>query len=172
VTPADLSTMQVSVQHVFDAAPPEVWALVSDLPAMAAFSPEVAALDWDDAARSRFTATNRREGREWTVSGHVLVRDAPRLLRWTVSDPAHPSSTWEYALTPTAEGGTLVYHRFAHGPGVSLVRRMVEADPARAEAVVAGRSRMLATDMLAGLQAAAASLSPRQAGPPRRPPAT
>jgi uncharacterized membrane protein len=157
--PVDLSSMRVSVEHVFDAPAQRVWELVSDLPAMAAFSPEVAALTWDDEERSRFTATNRREGHEWTVGGHVLVRDAPRLLRWTVLDPAQPSSTWEYALSGTADGRTLVEHRFAHGPGPSLVRMTVEADPGRQADVVAGRSRMLAADMRASLEAAAAHLS-------------
>jgi uncharacterized protein YndB with AHSA1/START domain len=156
--PVDLSDMTVSVQHRFAAPVERVWPLVSDLPAMAAFSPEVVELRWDDDARTRFTATNRREGREWTVPCHVVAREAPRLLRWTVLDPAHPSSTWSYALTPTDDGGTLVEHRFAHGPGTSLIRMVVEADPSRTAEVVAGRSRMLAADMLAGLRAADAAL--------------
>jgi hypothetical protein len=125
---------------------------------MAVHSPEVVPLTWDDPDQRRFTATNSRGGHTWTVPGHVVERAAPHLLRWTVLDPAHPSSTWAYALRPQDEGegmGTVVTHTFAHGPGPSLVRHQVEQDPARTTEVLAGHTAMLREDMASSLRACA-----------------
>lgn len=152
-TPADLSGMTVQVHHRFDAAPEQVWALLSDLPRMARLSDEVTELSWQQVDLV-FRAVNRLDGREWTVTGHVVEREAPRLLRWTVLDPACPSSTWSYELAPDG-AGTLVTHAFAHGPGPSGVRYAVEADPSRRDEVVRGRSAALAAGMAASLQEAA-----------------
>jgi len=151
VTAVDLSGMTVTVAHLVDAPVDEVWALVSDLPRMATFSPEVERLTWTGA--TTFSAVNRQGGSTWTVTGHVVDRRPPTLLRWTVLAPEHPSSTWSYELL--ASGSTTrVVHRFEHGPGPSGVRGAVEADPDRAEQVVAARSAQLAEDMRASLQRA------------------
>lgn len=152
--------MTVRVEHLFQAGPAAVWDLLVDLPRTATFSPEVLELSWTGVpARpgSGFRARNRRGTREWTVPGTVLVADRPRLFRWCVLDPGCPSSTWTYELRAEA-GGTRVVQHFQHGPGVSLVRIAVDADPASAADLLAGRSQMLAGDMAAGLRAADESL--------------
>jgi len=41
----------------------------------------------------------------------LLAYEPPQLLRWAVSDPAAPSSTWAYALHPDGDG-TRVEHVF------------------------------------------------------------
>lgn len=151
----DLSEMRVTVQHSFDAPVERTWQVVSDLPLMAGFSPEVQELSWDDDARTSFTATNERGGRRWTITGFVTERHAPLLLRWTVSDPARPSSTWSNQLSPHSGARTLVVHTFAHGPGNSLVRQMVQQDLSAKASVLDWRRRMLEADMSASLRAAA-----------------
>ena len=148
MTGADLSAMAVTVERVLAAPLPDVWALVSDLPRMAGFSPEVESLVWTDPVT--FTAVNRTGGSRWTVTGHVVERRAPTLLRWTVLSPRRPSSTWSYELVP-AGGATRVVHRFQHGPGPSGVRGAVEARPAAAAQVVAERSAQLAAGMTESL---------------------
>jgi uncharacterized protein YndB with AHSA1/START domain len=153
----DLSQMVVAVSHRFESPVEAVWELLSDLPAMAAFSDEVVALAW--TGPRTFTATNRLHGREWTVDGHLVEVDPPRLLRWTVLDPARPSSTWEVTLVPEGPSATTVTQRFAHGPGPSGVRYAVEAEPGRLEQIVAGRSAMLRQAMSDSLDRAARALA-------------
>ena len=153
----DLSQMVVAVQHRFAAPVQALWDLLSDLPAMAAFSDEVAVVTW--TGPRTFSATNRLAGREWTVDGHVVQADPPRLLRWTVLDPDCPSSTWEVALEPDGPSATVVTQRFAHRPGPSGVRYAVEADPSRLEEIVSGRTAMLRQAVRASLDRAARSLA-------------
>lgn len=146
---ADLSSMLVTIEHRFAADPDDVWLLLTDLPAMAAFSPEVEELTWlgsPATAGSSFQASNHRGGTDWTVLGHVLEADRPTRFVWCISDPAHRSSTWSYDLraTPT---GTLVRQQFRHGPGRSMIRAMIEARPDAQGRITAWRSQMLAQDM-------------------------
>ena len=154
--PVDLSGFRVVVVQHVPATPDAVWAVLSDLPGMAERSPEVVSLEWDDPDQRTFTDTNARGGQRWTVRGHVVAREAPVLLRWTVLDPAHPSSTWSYELQPDTDG-TRVVHTFVHGPGPSLVRQQAEQDPGRTADVVAGRTQMLHDGMAASLQDVAES---------------
>ena len=146
---ADLSQMVVVVRHRFPAPAQAVWDLLSDLPAMAAFSDEVAVLTW--TGPRTFAAMNRLGDREWTVDGHVVQADPPHVLRWTVLDPACPSSTWDVMLLPDGAAATVVTQRFSHGPGPSGVRSAVEADPSRLEDLVAERTAMLRQAMSASL---------------------
>ena len=151
MTGADLSAMAVTVERVLAAPLPDVWALVSDLPRMAGFSPEVESLVWTDA--DTFTAVNRIGGSRWTVTGHVVDRRPPTRLQWTVLTPSRPSSTWSYELDREGEG-TRVVHRFQHGPGPSGVRGAVEARPAAAARIVAERAAGLAAGMTESLRLA------------------
>ena len=160
----DLSDVVISVQHRFPAGIEAVWDLLSDLPAMAAFSDEVAVLTW--TGPRTFLATNRLGGREWTVDGHIVEADRPHLLRWTVLDPDCPSSTWEVVLDHDGPSATAVTQRFTHGPGPSGLRSAAEADPGQLRELVAGRTAMLRHAMTTSLERAARSL----AGPP--PPAS
>jgi uncharacterized protein YndB with AHSA1/START domain len=151
VREVDLSAMTVTVERTFSAAVADVWRLLSDLPRMAGFSREVESLEWDGAGG--FTATNRRGGTTWTVPGQVVERREPTLLRWVVLSPDRPSSTWSYELADR-RGATHVVHRFTHGEGFSLVRRAVEAQPARAAEIVSGRCAQLEADMQESLRLA------------------
>ncbi len=145
-----LLDMTVVVEHRFGAPPAEVWSLLTDVPRMAGLSPEVAEVTWLDART--FAATNRRGGMEWQVTGHVLEAAAPTTFVWCVSDPERRSSTWRYDITPL-ESGSHVRQEFRHGPGMSMVRHVIEggADPAE---TIGWRSRLLADDMSAVLAAA------------------
>ena len=145
-----LLDMTVVVEHSFGAPPAEVWSLLTDVPRMAALSPEVAEVAWLD--ETTFAATNRRGGMEWQVTGHVLEAAAPSTFVWCVSDPQQRSSTWRYDITPEATGSR-VRQEFRHGPGMSMVRHLIEsgADPGE---TIGWRSRLLADDMRGVLAAA------------------
>jgi uncharacterized protein YndB with AHSA1/START domain len=159
--PVDLSAMTVEVTHRFAADIGRVWALLSDFERMAGLGPEhlAARVDGDAGGRegpavgTTFTGRNRIGDREWEVPCHVVAVEAPTHLAWTVLDPAEPSSTWTYDLSPDGDG-TVVVQRFRHGPGFSYLRASVERHPERAEDIVRGRAEMLRSNMEATLRAA------------------
>lgn len=156
-----LAGLAVEVRQHFDATPSRVWDLLTDVPRLAAFSPEVVDVAWLDPAPlrvgSRFRAANRRGGMEWTVTGHVLVVDPPTEFAWCVGEPARPSSTWTYTLAED-HAGCLVTQSFRHGPGPSMLRPMIEAEGADVDRIVTGRADMLRTDMASVLAQAADTL--------------
>lgn len=162
----DLGHMVVQVAHTFDAPIGRVWALLTDVERMAGLGPEHHSAVWiarpdgqlptngtGPVVGDRFAGSNRRGEFEWEVTCHITEWQPPSRCTWTVLDPAQPSSTWTYELSEDA-GVTRVTQTFRHGPGPSFVRAAVERDPAGAEAVVAGRSDMLRTNMIETLRAA------------------
>lgn len=141
---ADGPTAEATVHVV---APPErVWPLVSDIHLMAAWSEELQEVDWLDAAPApalgrAFRGRNRHpQGGEWTTVSRVVACEAPRSFGWDVEDPAHPTASWRFELTPH-EGGTTVRQWARMGPGPSNLTTVIEARPDKEERIVAGRLR-------------------------------
>lgn len=148
----DWSSVATSETIHIEAPPEVVWDLVTDLSRTPSWNRETEVTEWvppHDHAEvgAVFRGTNVVGEMRWTVDCHVIVADRPRAFEWTVLDPAEPSSTWWYRLTPTGDGGTDVDHGFQHGPGFSYLRKFVDDDPDHAEAWVAGRLDMLAGNM-------------------------
>lgn len=148
----DLSNVAAEVELEIAAPPEAVWDLVTDLAKTPQRNRETQATVWvaphdGPVPGAVFEGTNVMGDRRWTVECHVIVAERPSAFEWTVLDPAEPSSSWWYRLTPTEGGGTLVRHGFQHGPGFSYVRAFVDSQPERAEAIAAGRTAMLAANM-------------------------
>jgi hypothetical protein len=152
-----LLDMVVEVEHRFAAAPEQVFALLSDVEAMAGLGPEHEQAIWTDASRTAFTGRNRMGDAVWEVPCFVVEDSAPTRFAWTVGPVSSPSATWSYDLWPDGDG-TLVRQRFAHGPGPTYLRGYVEQHPDRAERAIAGRAEMLRANMLTVLAAADARL--------------
>ena len=128
-----------------------VWDLLADLSLTPLLNRETILTQWRPPNTqwrngSVFRATNRIGDREWSLDCHVIVAQRPSELGWTVLDPSNPSSTWWYRLDATSHG-TRVTHGFRHGPNVSGLRRAVEAEPAKAAEIMAGRVAMLTANM-------------------------
>lgn len=153
--------MAVEVREVLPAPPERVFALLTDVERMAGLGPEHVRAEWlgdERGVGARFRGWNEREGiGGWDLPCVVLAHDPPHRFAWTTGDPDRPSSTWSYDLSPT-DGGTLVVHRFAHGPGPTFLRQAAERKPDRAEVYVAKRGAELEANMRTVLQAAAALL--------------
>jgi uncharacterized protein YndB with AHSA1/START domain len=98
----DLSAMVAEVEVRFPAPVRVVWELLTDLPRMAAWSPEVASVRWVAGGGcvegARFVAHNHRGGADWRVTGEITVVRPVSRLEWVVGDVARPSSTWTYEL--------------------------------------------------------------------------
>lgn len=139
------------------ASPEQVWQVLWDLDRYAEWNPECVEAHWfpdssEPAVGARFTGRNLLNGNDWTVTCHVIECTPPTFVRWTVQDPACPSSTWSYTITGTGTG-SMISERFVHGPGNSGIRNMIRSNPDRAATVIAARTRMLTTNIQTGLGA-------------------
>jgi uncharacterized protein YndB with AHSA1/START domain len=171
VRQVDVTGMRVDAEIVVAAAPEVVWDLLADITNVGIWSPECIRTAWLDdrpgvRPGARFSGRNRLpDGRGWTVTCVITEADRPRMLAWVVLDDEddtqtveHPSSRWRYDLDAAAGGGTIVRHRFVHGPGDSRLRWMLRDHPQRSAEIVETRQRMLQANMthtLAAMKAAA-----------------
>jgi uncharacterized protein YndB with AHSA1/START domain len=92
------------------AAPPEaVWELVSDLPAMGAFSPENTGGSWvggatGPAVGASFRGHNGAGRRRWSTRSTVVRSEPGRAFAFDVAAAGMPVAQWSYELEPTAHG--------------------------------------------------------------------
>lgn len=92
------------------AAPPErVWELVSDLPAMGAYSPENTGGRWVGGATgpdvgASFRGNNASGRRRWSTRSTVVRCEPGRAFAFEVSALGMGVARWAYELEPTAEG--------------------------------------------------------------------
>jgi len=155
-TPDRVTGLRLDVTCTVPVAPPALWALLTDVPAIGRWSPECIGARWLDGATvaapgARFAAQNHfPDGVTRDVEGVVTVCDADQLAcAWTMlDDDGADGSRWRYVLRP-AGAGTVVHHSFEHGPGRTGLRWLAEQDPS----FVAIRLGELACNMSATLVA-------------------
>ena len=129
-------------------APPErVWAIVSDIEAMPAMSPELQSVAWCDAGGGGpavgrgFTGTNRHPAMgEWTTTSHIVECEPARAFAWAVGDPERPGATWRFTLEPD-DGGTLLRQWMRMGPGRSGLSQAIDRMPEKEQKIVFVRLR-------------------------------
>lgn len=107
-----------------DATPAEVWTLISDLPRMAQWSPQVVRSKvWGGAITqgAKFTNLNRRGPLFWPTNGKV-VRCTPPTgpdggeFAFRISEN---KTIWSFTLEPSAGGGTTLTQRRETPDGIS-----------------------------------------------------
>jgi hypothetical protein len=92
------------------ASPEAVYALVSDLPAMARLAEELERASWLDGAREaavgvRFRGHNKKAWRRWSTTAKVTDAEPGRRFAFEVSSVAGiPVSRWQYDIEPTGDG--------------------------------------------------------------------
>lgn len=109
--------------HTEVAASPEaVYALVSDLPGMAALAPELSAGTWLDGAReagvgARFRGQNKQGRRSWSTTVTVTDADPGRRFAFEVTSVAGIRvSRWQYDIEPTGTGCRVSEHTWDRRP--------------------------------------------------------
>lgn len=112
------------IEHTVDvAAPPEkVWSLVSDLPRIAEWSPQVVKTFVPGGVRrgAKMINLNRRGLLFWPTRSEVVAYEPGREVAWRVSENG---ATWSFTLDPTATGTRLVHRReFKQGPSELHIR--------------------------------------------------
>lgn len=102
--------------RTFIAAPPDqIWAMLADVTRMGEWSPECIRCQWLDGATgaavgARFRGWNRLPFVGTWTSMNTIVRCVPGAeLAWVVgNNPADPNTCWEYVLTPSGSGTTVI----------------------------------------------------------------
>jgi hypothetical protein len=114
--PSATSTVEIA------AAPAAVYALITDLEAMADIAEETAVMRWQKGASSAapgavFKGTNRNGWRRWTTTCKVTDADPGQLFAFQVSHTGVPISRWQYDIAPSGEGCTVTESTWDRRPG-------------------------------------------------------
>ncbi len=91
------------------ASPEVVWSLISDVPRMPQWSPELKSARWrtpttTPTVGARFTGTNRNGLRRWSTSCVVSRVEPGREFAFRVTSFGLQVSEWSYTITPTEHG--------------------------------------------------------------------
>lgn len=107
---------RVCVVEAMAASPETIWALVSDLPRMAEWSPESTGGRWlpgsGPRVGGRFVGRNRTGRRRWTTLTTVTIAVPGRRFAFRVTAPVVPIAEWGYLIEPT-DGGCRVEETWA-----------------------------------------------------------
>lgn len=104
----EAKTLEATID--MNASPEEVWPLVSDLPRMASWSPQVLKTiqRGPGGLGTRTININRSGWKVWPTRSKVIRFEAPREFAFRVKDN---KTIWSYTLEPLEGGGTRVTHR-------------------------------------------------------------
>ena len=129
---ATSSTATSEVRRSVDVAAPAdaVWALVSDLPAMGAYSPENRGGRWvsgdGPAVGAVFVGSNGAGRRRWSTRCTVVRSEPGRAFAFDVSSVGLPVARWSYEVEPTGTGCRLTEQwQDRRGRLVTAVGRLV-----------------------------------------------
>jgi Polyketide cyclase / dehydrase and lipid transport len=136
----------VAAKARIDAAPAQVWPLVSDIYLMAKLSTELQEVQWLEgvtvpAVGHRFVGRNANQalGR-WETVSTIVECDEPRCFAWAVGDPDHPATLWRFTLQAD-EAGTVLEQSARMGPGRSGLNLAIDAMPDKEQKIVFVRLR-------------------------------
>jgi uncharacterized protein YndB with AHSA1/START domain len=154
-----LTGLRLDVCTTLSVPLPRLWALVTDVTAIGAWSPECLGASWVAGAThaepgARFEARNRFGTADdhivLSASGIVTEITPPRVFAWTmVDDDGAVGSCWRYELAPAEGGGTFVRHSFEHGPGMTGMRDDAASDPASVDARLGQLARHMSATLTA-----------------------
>jgi uncharacterized protein YndB with AHSA1/START domain len=109
---------QVRVEHVTDAPPEAVWAIVGDPTRTGEWSHECRRLEWVDGATAavpgaRFRGRNRRGRSSWSRLNEVQAVEPGRSITWrTIPGRLYRDSTiWRIEVEPV-DGGTRIVQSY------------------------------------------------------------
>jgi uncharacterized protein YndB with AHSA1/START domain len=102
----------VSVERTINAPAEKVWALVSDVTRMGAWSPETVGCEWvgdrkEPVVGARFKGRNQSGWRKWSTVCTVTEADPGKVFVFEVHAGPVNISRWEYRLSPD-DGGCRV----------------------------------------------------------------
>lgn len=117
MTETDIFTLEQTIE--IDATPAEVWALVSDLPRLAEWSPQVVKTfvrGGDLKLGSNMININRSGWKRWPTQSKVVEYDRDTKVAFRVKENY---TIWSFSLADNGQGGTQVTHRRDCPKGIS-----------------------------------------------------
>jgi len=121
--PEQVTTRPDAEGEIEVSAPAErVYALVSDLDALADAAREFAEFQWLDGATAsvpgaRFKGVNNRGGRRWSTTCTITDAEPGRRFAFDVTALGRvPVARWEYTIEPTADGCRVFERTWARYP--------------------------------------------------------
>ncbi|WP_183095326.1 SRPBCC family protein [Nocardioides stalactiti] len=114
----DAKTLEATID--IQATPEQIWPLVSDLPGMAALSPQVvrSIQRGDGGVGTRTVNINRSGWKVWPTRSKVIRVDAPGEFAFRVKDN---KTIWSFRLEPIDGGATRVTHRREAPDGIAPI---------------------------------------------------
>lgn len=104
-----------------DAAAEAVYALITDLDAMAALAEETTALEWHKGDRARpgavFRGKNTHGSRSWTTTCTVTAATPGRVFAFDVKSVVIPVAHWRYEITALDDGCRVTESTWDQRPG-------------------------------------------------------
>ncbi|MHA3018740.1 SRPBCC family protein [Mycobacterium sp. BMJ-28] len=142
------------------AAPPDaVYALITDLQAMAALAEETHAMEWVAGAAAApgavFKGHNRNGSKTWTTKCTVTAAEPGRTFAFDVRSTGLPIAHWRYDIVATDGGCTVTEQTWDHRPGwfkplAGLATGISDRTSANAEHIKLTLARLKATAESAG----------------------
>lgn len=139
---SDLPT--VSVETVIEAPAGDIYAVITDLDALAGFGTEFRAGRWvsgsPGAVGSCFVGRNGRDDREWETTSTVVTAEPDREFAWAVNvdDAGDALATWRFHLRSVPDG-TEVRFTAVMGPGESGLTAAIARSPEAEEEIISRR---------------------------------
>lgn len=113
-----MDTLRHSASIVINRPPEEVYALLSDVTNMGAWSPVCKACWWDEGDGPRvgamFTGRNEVPERTWETRSEVVAADPGKEFAWSVAEPP-TRARWGYSFKEV-DGGTEVTETWELSP--------------------------------------------------------
>ena len=110
-----------------DAAPQQVWELVSDVTQIGRYSPETFEAEWLDGAtgpavgaRFRGHVKRNQKGPTYWTTCYVTECEPGRSFAFGVGEPGKAMISWGYRLAPGSEGGSDVTEFFRLAPKLGM----------------------------------------------------
>jgi hypothetical protein len=150
-----MDTLWRSGSIVINRSPEEVYALISDVTNMGAWSPMCKACWWDEGQGPRvgamFTGRNEAGERTWETRSEVLAAEQGREFAWAVGEPP-TRARWGYTLK-AVEGGTEVMETWELPPeGLAFFEQHFPGDGRAQAEVRAGWAENGIAETLAGIK--------------------
>jgi nitroreductase len=170
-----LEGLGVCVSIDVDASTERVWELVSDVTTPSRHCTEAAGAAWEPGVTpgpgATFKGRNATEdaghpainevllrlvgGMEWETPCTVTSWEPGRRFEYGVGEPGNPWASWGYRIEPLLGGGVRLEHYLRHGRAMSGTALAAMENPDQAEAIAAGRFRIVRenlTAVLAGIK--------------------
>lgn len=104
-------TAPISASVTVAADPAAVYALITDLPTLAALAEEAHAMEWQKGSAAApgavFKGHNRNGSRSWSTTCTVTDAEPGKSFAFDVKSLVFPVAHWRYEITPAEDGCTV-----------------------------------------------------------------